>query len=55
MCVYTHIYRDVTTINETEAINLKEGREGYTGRFGRKKRQGEILNFNIISKMFLNV
>lgn len=31
-----------TTVNAMEAMNLKEDRDGYLGRFGRKKGKREM-------------
>lgn len=40
MYVYTNSCMHAITINEEEAMNLKEGWEGYMGRVWREEREG---------------
>lgn len=40
--VFTNTYMLAMTINEKDAIILKEERRVYMGRFGRRKRKGEL-------------
>lgn len=40
--VFTNTYMLAMTINEKDAIILQEERRVYMGRFGRRKRKGEL-------------
>lgn len=43
MCIYAYIYTHVTTINENEAMYLKENKEGYMWESGGKERERKMF------------
>lgn len=43
MIVYTYMYTHITMYNKKEAMNLKESKEGFMGKFGRRKWENDII------------
>ena len=45
VCMYVYAYVHVTTINEKEAMNMNEWKQGYMRNFGGRKGKEEMMQF----------